>query len=42
MDVPLPGSRDCIECQQCLFGQRREELDCEERISARLFMHEVR
>jgi hypothetical protein len=41
MDVPLPGSRDRIECQQSLFGQRREELDCEERISASLLMHKL-
>ncbi len=42
IDVPLPGQRDRVERQQTLFGQRREELDREERIAAGLLLHELR
>ncbi len=40
--VPLPGPRDRVEREQSLFGQRREELDHEERISAGLLLHQLR
>ena len=40
--VPLPGRRDRVEREQPLFGQRREELDREERISAGLLLHQLR
>ena len=42
IDVPLPGRRDWVEREQPLFGQRREELDREERIAAGLLLHQLR
>ena len=36
--VPLPSPRDCFEREQPFFGQRREELDSEERIAAGLLL----
>ncbi len=40
--VPLPSPRDWVEREQPLFGQRREELDREERIAAGLLLHQLR
>ena len=40
--IPLPSLRDLVERKQPLFGQRREELDREERIAARLLLHQLR
>ena len=42
IDVPSPGRRDRVEREQPLFGQRREELDREERIAAGLLVHQLR
>ena len=42
IDVPLPGERDGVEREQPFLGQRREELDREERIPAGLLLHEFR
>ena len=40
--APLPSPRDRVEREQPLLGQRREELDREERISASLLLHQLR
>src|SRR5258707_8513090 len=42
IDVPLPSPRRWVEHEQSLFGQRGEELDREERISAGLLVHQLR
>src|SRR3984957_12640610 len=42
IDVPLPGERDGIEREEPFIGQRREELDREERIATGLRLHEFR
>ncbi len=42
VDVPSPGPRNRVECQQPFFGQRDKELDREERISAGLLLHQLR
>ncbi len=40
--VPDPGSRIRVAPEQPFLGQRREELDREERIAAGLFVHQLR
>ena len=42
IDVPSPGRSDGVEREQPLLGQRREELDREERIAAGLLVHQLR
>jgi hypothetical protein len=38
----LPGPRDGVEREHPFLGERRYELDCEEGISASLFLNELR
>ena len=40
--VPDPGGRIRVEPEQPFLGQRREELDCEERIAAGPLLHQLR
>ena len=40
--IPGPGRRAMVECEQALFGQRSEELNREERIAVGLLMHQLR
>src|SRR5271165_2592315 len=40
--VPLPSRHKWIEGEQPFFGQRRNELNGEEWIAARLFLHQLR
>ena len=37
--IPAPNRRPRVESKQPFLGERREELDCEERIAASLLMH---
>ena len=41
LKVPLPARGARVEHGQTLFGERGQELDHEERIAARLFIHEL-
>ena len=42
IEVPAPARRVMIEGEQPLFGERRNELNGEERIAARLLVHQLR
>ena len=42
LDVPLPGCVSRVEREQSFLGQRREELDREERIASGLLVHQLR
>ncbi len=42
IEVPVPGERDRVEREQPFIGQRRDELNREERIAAGLLLHEFR
>src|SRR3982074_3641042 len=42
IELPLPARRIVIEAEQPLFGERRNELDGEKRIAARLVVYQAR
>ena len=42
IEIPGPARRVMIEGEQPLFGERRNELNGEERIAARLLVHQLR
>ena len=42
IELPAPARRVMIEAEQPLFGERRNELNGEKRIAARLLVHQLR